>query len=77
MDIYFFDTIVGTPGWYYKKFPGFYNVSCYNLLAQWEGGVRTEEQVQKDKELEGIVAMDCCQNKKRERKSEEEELPSY
>ena len=40
-------------------------------------GVRTEEQVQKDKELEAIVAMDCGQNKKRERKSEEEELPSY
>ena len=34
-----------TPAWYYKHFPGFFNVQCYKILAGWQGGVRTEEQL--------------------------------
>ena len=22
-----------TPAWYYKQFPGFYNIECYKILA--------------------------------------------
>ena len=28
-------TIEYTPAWYYKHFPGFYNVECYNILADY------------------------------------------
>ena len=28
--------------------PGFYNVQCYKILAGWQGGVRSEEQVAKE-----------------------------
>ena len=37
-----------TPAWYYKHFPGFFNVQCYKILAGWQGGVRSEEQYLKD-----------------------------
>ena len=39
-----------TPAWYYQKFPGFFNVDCYRILAGWDKGVRTEEQVKADQE---------------------------
>ena len=70
MDIYTFDKIAGTPAWYYKRFPGFYNVECYNILAQWQGGVRTDNQIGKD--LESQDSMQCEENKKRPRESEEQ-----
>ena len=46
-----FGNIDYTPAWYYKHFPGFFNVQCYKILAGWQGGVRSEEQCMKD-ELE-------------------------
>ena len=39
-----FENIDYTPAWYYKHFPGFYNVQCYKILAGWQGGVRSEDQ---------------------------------
>ena len=38
-----FSNIEYTPAWYWKKFPGFFNVECYKILAAWDQGVRTEE----------------------------------
>jgi hypothetical protein len=80
-DLYSFDKIVGTPAWYYKKFPGFYNVECYNILARWQGGVRTPAQVEKDvtmREVDDDVTMgetdDVGSNK---RKVEEIENPDH
>ena len=35
MDLETFATIEYTPAWYYKNFPGFYNVECYNILADY------------------------------------------
>lgn len=43
-----FGNIDYTPAWYYKHFPGFFNVQCYKILAGWQGGVRSEEQCLKD-----------------------------
>jgi hypothetical protein len=43
-----FGNIPHTPAWYYKQFPGFYNVQCYDILANWEKGCRTPEQVALD-----------------------------
>ena len=45
-----FGNIDYTPAWYYKHFPGFFNVQCYKILAGWQGGVRSEEQFVKDEE---------------------------
>ena len=39
-----FGNIPYTPAWYYKRFPGFFNVECYKILASWEGGVPLKEQ---------------------------------
>ena len=30
-----FQNIEYTPAWYYKHFPGFYNIECYNILADY------------------------------------------
>jgi hypothetical protein len=49
-----FKNIPLTPAWYYDRFPGFYNVECYKILANWTGGVRSEEQVEEDMKLEGV-----------------------
>ena len=38
-----FSNIQYTPAWYWKKFPGFFNVECYKILAAWDQGVRSEE----------------------------------
>ena len=32
-----------TPAWYWKRFPGFLNVECYRILANWTGGVPHDE----------------------------------
>ena len=32
-----------TPAWYWKRFPGFFNVECYRILANWEGGVPDDD----------------------------------
>ena len=42
-----FSNIEYTPAWYYKKFPGFYNVECYKILAAWNQGVRDENKKRK------------------------------
>ena len=43
-----FANIKYTPAWYYKQFPGFFNVDSYRILANWQDGVRTEDQYAED-----------------------------
>jgi len=43
-DLDTFSNIRYTPAWYYKKWPGFLNVESYKILANWDKGVRTEEE---------------------------------
>ena len=53
MDSEPFGNIEYTPAWYYKHFPGFYNIECYNILADYsnhpekyvtdDGGVEEEK----------------------------------
>lgn len=66
-----FSNIPYTPAWYYRRFPGFFNVECYKILAQWEGGVpaREEETIS----TEDIVIEDVRENKKRKYTSENSE----
>ena len=47
-----FSNIEYTPAWYWKKFPGFFNVESYKILAAWNQGVRTEEEVERQVSLE-------------------------
>ena len=46
-----FGNIDYTPAWYYKHFPGFFNVQCYKILAGWQGGVRSEEKYLTDESV--------------------------
>lgn len=64
-----FANIPYTPAWYYKRFPGFFNVECYKILAEWEGGVPLQEEVSTD----DIVLEDVKENKKRKYTSENSE----
>ena len=51
-DLDTFSNIRYTPAWYYKKWPGFLNVESYKILANWDKGVRTEEEWLRDQGLE-------------------------
>ena len=44
-----------TPAWYWKKFPEFFNVESYRILAAWNQGVRTEEELERQNTLEQEV----------------------
>ena len=56
MDLETFASIEYTPAWYYKNFPGFYNVECYNILADYsqhpEKYVKDDEGVEETKSIE-------------------------
>ena len=67
-----FSNIPYTPAWYYKRFPGFFNVECYRILAQWDGGVPSlkEEPIS----TEDVVLEDVKENKKRKYTSENSDL---
>ena len=60
-----FSNIQYTPAWYWKKFPGFFNVECYKILAAWDPGVRTEEEVERQLSLESesLVTADGTEEK--------------
>ena len=51
-DLDTFSNIRYTPAWYYKKWPGFLNVESYRILANWDKGVRTEEEWARDQGIE-------------------------
>ena len=51
-DLDTFSNIRYTPAWYYKKWPGFLNVESYKILANWDKGVRTEEEWARDQGME-------------------------
>ena len=35
MELELYSTIEYTAGWYYRNFPGFYNIECYKILADY------------------------------------------
>jgi hypothetical protein len=67
-----FSNIHYTPAWYYQKFPGFFNVECYRILANWQNGVRTEEQIKledclkMEQELETQPTQESIEQQKKE-----------
>jgi hypothetical protein len=34
-DLELYSTIEYSPGWFYKKYPGFYNMECYKILSHY------------------------------------------
>ena len=65
-DLDTFSNIRYTPAWYYKKWPGFLSVESYKILANWDKGVRTEEEWLRDQGME--------EGKECEKEEEEEVL---
>ena len=35
MELELYSTIKYTAGWYYRNYPGFYNIDCYKILADY------------------------------------------
>ena len=65
-----FGNIPHTPAWYYKRYPGFFNVKCYKILAAWNGGVPAREEVVS---TEDVVLQENKKRKYTSEISEEEE----
>ena len=40
-----FANIEYTLAWYFKHFPGFFNIQCYRILAGWQGGFEARNSV--------------------------------
>ena len=52
MELELYSTIEYTPGWYYTRFPGFYNVECYKILADYSLNSEIYTGVEESKESE-------------------------
>jgi len=65
MELELYSTIEYTAGWYYRNCPGFYNIDCYKILADYshnpskytlEGGVEeSKEQAEEHTQEERIT----------------------
>ena len=80
-----FDNIRCTPAWYYKEFPGFYNVECYRILANWKEGVRCDVDAIPEEDTrtyhltqqsDGAWVTQQTENKKRKLETEEPDAAS-
>jgi hypothetical protein len=40
MELELYSTIEYTPGWYYNKYPKFWNVECYKILSDYSNHPR-------------------------------------
>jgi hypothetical protein len=46
-ELHLYSTLPYTPGWYYTKFPGFWNTECYKILSDYSNNpekYKTEEE---------------------------------
>ena len=85
MEIELYSTIEYTPGWYYAKYPKFYSVECYKILADYS---HHPEKYRSDGHLDDIVLEEMDDgyteeekesepNKNSDRKREYEALSTY
>ena len=61
MELELYSTIEYTAGWYYKHYPGFYNIECYKILSDFShnpekyvGVEETKEHTEEDDEEEFV-----------------------
>ena len=59
-----FSNIRYTPAWYYKQYPGFYNIECYKILSANTRIVPIPEQMEEDMEAPIPITL-TQENKKR------------
>ena len=52
MELELYSTIEYTPGWYYTRFPGFYNVECYRILSDYSLNSEKYTGIEESKESE-------------------------
>ena len=64
MELELYSTIEYTAGWYYRNFPGFYNIECYKILADYshnpskyirESGVEESKEREEHTQEERII----------------------
>ena len=72
-DLELYSTIEYSPGWYYKKFPGFYNTDCYKVLSHYSHYPESFQSTQMDEGVEESKdSEDLNKNAKRKRTESEE-----
>lgn len=60
MELELYSTIEYTPGWYYTKYPKFYNIDCYKILSDYSHNPDRYTKENNDG-LDGIEeTKDCC-----------------
>jgi hypothetical protein len=81
METELYSTLEYSPGWYYKKWPGFYNVECYKILSEYsyhpehfDPAVSMEEGVLEKRE-EGVEEMKGDQTPEEQTIEEPQEPP--
>ena len=57
-EIELYSRIPYTPGWYYTKFPGFWNVDCYKVFADYS--LHPDKYVKQDQPNSQEVCVDVC-----------------
>jgi hypothetical protein len=66
-----YSTIPYTPGWYYNKFPGFWNVECYKVLSDFSNNPEKYQQQESD---EQSVSMTECDNENKNSKRKHSDI---
>ena len=59
-----FANVEYTPAWYYKKFPGFYNVNVTEYLLDWHKVSEESEQENKKRKIENVEEEDGVEETK-------------
>ena len=60
MELELYSTIEYTPGWYYTRFPGFYNVECYRILSDYSLNSEKYTGVEESKDSEPEIQESKC-----------------
>lgn len=59
MELELYSTIEYTPGWYYTKYPKFWNVECYKVMSDYSH--HPEKYAKEEQEDTGVEeTKDCC-----------------
>jgi hypothetical protein len=71
-ELHLYSTLPYTPGWYYTKFPGFWNTECYRILSDFSNNPDKykveEEQPVQDEDMQLCQGEEQSGNKNSKRK---------
>ena len=57
MELELYSTIEYTPGWYYSKYPKFWNVECYKVLSDYSNNPQKYNKEDKNDVEAGVEEM--------------------